>query len=165
MPIVETLAELAKPWAKFYSRSDVAQAVLTFSHLAGMLGGGGIAIAADRALWKARQAPDDVRTRVLAELAGTHRPVLIGLALANLSGLMMLAADIETYLPSPLFWGKMAALALLLVNGAWLKRLEEGAMRAPSTLGTAWPRVIRASHFSYALWFAVVLGGVLLLNV
>ncbi len=164
MPLVETLAELAKPWAKFYSKSDATQAVLMFTHLAGMLGGGGLAIAADRAMWKARTATDEVRAKLLAEVGATHRPVLIGLAMAAVSGALMLAADIKTYLPSPYFWAKMAALALLLINGAWLKSIEQKAQRAPATFAAAWPRLALSSRFSYVLWFAVVLGGVLLMN-
>ncbi|MHB8838940.1 MAG: hypothetical protein ACYC7F_08320 [Gemmatimonadaceae bacterium] len=165
MPLVETLAELTKPWAKFYSRSDAAQAIVLFTHLAGMLGGGGLSISADRAMWKARTATDEVRARLLAEVSATHRPVIIGLAMAAVSGLFMLAADVEAYLPSPIFWGKMAALALLLINGRWLQTLEEKARRAPATLPAAWPRIGLSSRFSYVLWFAVVLGGVLLVNV
>ena len=164
MPLVETLAEFAKPWAKFYSKSNATQAVVMFTHLAGMLGGGGLAIAADRAMWKARTASDDVRARLLAEVGATHRPVLVGLGMAAVSGVLMLAADIETYLPSVIFWGKMLALALLLANGAWLRSIEEKAQRAPATFALAWPRLALASRFSYVLWFAVVLGGVLLMN-
>lgn len=164
MSMVETIAELAKPWARFYSRSDLAQTALLFSHLAGLLGGGGLAIAADRALWKARAATGEARGRLLAELAGTHRPVLIGLGIANVSGLLMLAADVETYLPSPIFWGKMVALALLLANGAWLRSIEQRALRTPATIDASWRTLSRASQVSYVLWFAVVLGGVMLMN-
>ncbi|MDQ8154068.1 MAG: hypothetical protein P3B98_05325 [Gemmatimonadota bacterium] len=164
MPIVETLAEIAKPWARFYSKSDVAQTLVMFTHLAGMLGGGGVAIAADRAMWKARTATDEVRARLLADVEAAHRPVLTGIAMAGVSGVLMTAADVETYVPSLLWWGKMAAFALLLINGAWLQSMERRAQRAPATLSSAWPRLSLASKFSYALWFAVVLGGVLLMN-
>jgi hypothetical protein len=162
--MVETIAEFVKPWARYYSRSDLAQTALMFSHLAGVLGGGGLAIAADRALWKARAATGETRSRLLAELSGTHRPVLIGLGIAIVSGVLMLAADVETYLPSPIFWGKMAALVLLLANGALLRTIEQRAQRAPATMDAAWPRLSLASRFSYVLWFAVVLGGVMLMN-
>lgn len=164
MPIVETLAEIAKPWARFYAKSDVAQTLVMFTHLAGMLGGGGVAIAADRAMWKARTATDEVRARLLAEVEAAHRPVLTGIAMAGVSGVLMTAADVETYVPSLLWWGKMAAFALLLINGAWLQSMERRTQRAPATLSAAWPRLSLASKFSYALWFAVVLGGVLLMN-
>lgn len=165
MPTLETLVEVARPWAKFYSRSTPAQTIVLFTHLAGMLGGGGLAIAADRALWKARGATDDVRARVLAEVASVHRPVVAGLALSAISGVLMTAADLETYVPSPVWWGKLAAFALLLINGAWLQSLERGAQRAPATLGPAWHRLALSSRFSCVLWFAVVLGGVLLVNI
>ncbi|MBI2408353.1 MAG: hypothetical protein HYV19_08660 [Gemmatimonadetes bacterium] len=164
MPLLETLADLTQPWAKFYSKSHAAQTVVMFTHLAGLLGGGGVAIAADRAVWKARTATDEARARLLAEISASHRPVIIGLAMAAVSGVLMAAADVETYLPSLIFWGKMTALALLLANGAWLQSLERGAQRAPATFGKAWPRLALASRFSYVLWFAVVLGGVLLMN-
>jgi hypothetical protein len=161
---LETLVELAKPWAKFYSKSHAAQTVVIFAHVAGMLGGGGLAIAADRAMWKARTAASDVRTRLLSEVDRTHRPVLIGLALVVISGLFMAAADIETFGPSPIFWGKMAAFVLLLVNGAWLQSIERGIQRSPVGADAAWAKITTASRISYALWFTVALGGVLLKN-
>ncbi len=164
MPTLDTLIELARPWAKFYSKSSPTQAVLMFMHLAGMLGGGGLAIAADRAMWKARTASDEARPRLLAEVERTHRPVLIGLAMAVVSGLLMTAADLKTYGPSLIWWGKMAAFVLLLANGAWLQFIERGMQRAPATINTTWARLVLSSRVSYVLWFAVVLGGVLLKN-
>lgn len=164
MPDIETLVAFAKPWAKFYSKSSPTQAVLMFIHLAGVLGGGGLAIAADRAMWKARSATDEVRARLLAEVDAIHRPVLIGLAMAVVSGLIMTSADIGTFLTSPIWWGKMVAFALLLANGAWLQSVECGMQRSPSAASSAWAKLVLSSRFSYTLWFAVVLGGVLLKN-
>lgn len=164
MPTLETLIELMKPWAKFYSKSHAAQTVVIFTHVAGMLGGGGLAIAADRAMWKARTAAGDVRARLLSEVDRTHRPVLIGLALVVVSGLLMAAADIETFGPSPIFWGKMAAFVLLLANGAWLQSIERGMQHSPVGADAAWAKITTSSRISYALWFAVALGGVMLKN-
>ena len=164
MPLVDTLAELAKPWARFYSHSHATQSVLLFTHIAGLLGGGGVAIAADRAMWRARTATDDVRQRLLSDVASAHRPVLIGLAMAIVSGVPMAASDIATFLPSPVFWGKMAAIVLLLVNGRWLQTMERGLRRSPASFPKAWPRLALASRFSYLLWFTIALGGVLLVN-
>ena len=164
MPDLESLVQFAKPWAKFYSKSSPAQALLLFTHLAGVLGGGGLAIAADRAMWKARSATDETRARLLAEVDGLHRPVLIGIVMAVVSGVVMTAADLETFLTSPIWWGKMVAFALLLVNGKWLQSLERGMQRSPVTATTAWSKLALSSRFSYTLWFAVVLGGVLLKN-
>lgn len=164
MPLVDTLVEIARPWAKFYSKSSPTQAVVMFAHVAGVLGGGGLAIAADRAMIKARSASDDVRARLLADVEGVHRPVIIGLAMSFISGVLMTAADVETFLTSPIWWGKMALIVLLLINGKWLQTIEQGAHRAPATMSAVWPKLALSSRFSYVLWFAVVLGGILLKN-
>lgn len=159
---LETLETLAKPWAKFYSKSSPTQAVVLFAHIAGMLGGGGLAIAADRALWKARTAPDEVRSRLLAEVASIHRPVTIGLAASMLSGALMTTADLSTFVTSPVWWGKMLAFGLLLANGAWLRSVEGRAQHASATLPAAWKTLSISSRISLTLWFTVALGGVLL---
>lgn len=165
MEMLDTLVEFAKPWAKFYSKSTPAQNMILFAHLAGLLGGGGLAIAADRAIWKARAATDEVRTRVVAEVAGVHRPVIIGLVFAVLSGALMTAADLETYVTSPVWWGKIGAVVLLLANGAWLRSIERTALRTPAMAPAAWAKVTLSSRLSFTLWFAVVLIGVALGNI
>lgn len=164
MPSLETLVELARPWAKFYSKSQVAQGIVLFSHIAGMLGGGGLAIATDRAIWKARTAASDARRALLSDVDCTHRPVITGLALVVISGMLMAAADIETFSQSPIYWSKMCLFVLLLANGYWLLTIERGIRRAPGTLDAAWAKLARSSRISFFLWFAVVLGGVLLKN-
>src|SRR5512133_705147 len=165
MEMLDTLVEIAKPWAKFYSKSTPAQNVILFAHLAGLLGGGGIAVAADRAIWKARTATDEVRARIVAEVAGAHRPVIIGLVFAMLSGALMTAADIETYVTSPIWWGKMVAVVLLLANGAWLRSIERAALRSPAVTPAAWAKLTHSSRLSLTLWFVVVLIGVMLGNI
>jgi hypothetical protein len=40
----------------------------------------------------------------------------------------LLAADLETYLASRIFWSKMALVGALLVNGAFLVRVERLAL-------------------------------------
>lgn len=165
MEMLDTLVELMKPWAKFYSKSTPAQNLILFAHLAGLLGGGGLAIAADRAIWKARAAADDARARLLADVAAVHRPVIIGLVFAVLSGALMTAADLETYLTSPVWWLKIGAVALLLANGAWLRSIERAAVRTPTVPPAAWAKVTLSSRLSLTLWFAVVLIGVALGNI
>ena len=164
MPALETMVELLKPWAKFYSKSNATQAVVVFTHVAGMLGGGGLAIAADRAMWKARKATGEVRARLLAEVEATHRPVLIGLAMIVVSGVLLTASDLQTFATSPIWWGKMVAVVVLLANGAWLQSVERGMRAAPATIDARWPKLGLSSRLSYLLWFAVALGGVLLKN-
>lgn len=165
MEMLDTLVELAKPWAKFYSKSTPAQNIILFAHLAALLGGGGLAIAADRAIWKARAATDEVRARVVAEVAGVHRPVIIALVFAVLSGALMTTADLETYVTSPVWWGKMGAVALLLANGAWLRSIERAALRTPAMAPAAWAKFTLSSRLSLTLWFAVVFIGVALGNI
>lgn len=165
MPLLETLELVVKPWAKFYAKSSPTQDVVLFAHIAGMLGGGGLAIAADRAMWKARTATDEVRSRLLAEVGRIHRPVIIGLAMSLLSGVLLTASDLTTFVTSPVWWVKMAAVVLLLANGAWLQAVERGAQHAPATIPAAWKKLSLSSRISYTLWFAVALGGVLLTNI
>lgn len=165
MELLDTLVEFLKPWAKFYSKSTPVQNAILFAHLAGLLGGGGLAVAADRAIWKAAAATDDVRARILADVAGTHRPVIMGLVLAALSGALMTAADVETYVTSLVWWGKMCAVALLLANGAWLRSIERATVRTPGVPPAAWAKFTRSSRLSLALWFVVVLIGVMLGNI
>ena len=108
---------------------------------------------------------DEVRARVLAEVAGAHRPVITGLVFAMLSGALMTAADLETYVTSPVWWGKMGAVALLLANGAWLRSIEHTALRKPTVAPTAWAKFTLSSRLSLTLWFVVVLIGVMLGNI
>ncbi|MBA4071202.1 MAG: hypothetical protein C0497_05095 [Gemmatimonas sp.] len=165
MEVLDTLVEFLKPWAKFYSKSTSAQNVILFAHLAGLLGGGGLAIAADRAIWKAGAATEEVRARILAEVAAVHRPVIIGLVLAMLSGALMTAADLETYVTSPVWWGKMGGVAVLLANGARLRSLGGAALRTPGVAPAAWAKFTRSARLSLMLWFVVVLIGVMLGNI
>lgn len=164
MEMLDTLVELMKPWAKFYSKSTPVQNLILFAHLAGLLGGGGLAIAVDRAIWKARAAADDAQARLLADVAAVHRPVIIGLMFAALSGALMTAADLETYLTSPVWWVKICAVALLLANGAWLRSIERTATRTSGVAPAVWAKFTLASRLSLMLWFLVVLIGVALGN-
>lgn len=164
MPSLEALVEFAQPWAKFYAKSHVAQSALLFAHLGGMLWGGGLALAADRSVWKLRNASVDDRTRLLAEIGRVHVPCVVGIAIAALSGVLLFAADLETFATSPWYWGKMAAFALLLINGRWLQVQEQRLQAAPSAIAQRWSLLTVASRASMTLWFAVALGGVLLKN-
>jgi hypothetical protein len=165
MELIETLAELVKPWARFYSKSDLAQAVVLFAHLGGVLWGGGLALSADRSVWRLRTASAEERARLLVEIGRMHKPILAGLGVAALSGVLLLLADIETYGPSPWFWGKMAGFSLLLINGRWLQVHERRMQAKAGMIPTGWSALTVASAASMTLWFAVVLGGVLLMNV
>lgn len=158
MSVVETLTQLAQPWASVYSNSRILSSGLLFSHLGGLLLGGGGAVAADRASLRAVRASGIQQASHLRELALVHRVVLSGLSLTFVSGLLLAAADLETYATLPVFWLKMGLILLLLTNGWWMQRTE----RALAAGAPAWRRLHTASVMSLALWFAVLLASTFL---
>jgi hypothetical protein len=149
---------MLEAWTELYSSSAVIRTAVTFAHVGGVLFGGGCAIAADRATLRADPG-DSAQLRLLAQ---THRAVLIGLAFVATSGLLLLAANLETYLTSRLYWTKMLLVVFLLMNGLRLTRAE-GAARAGAASG--WARLRGASQTSLILWFLIALLGVSLPNV
>ena len=66
---MEWLLRMAGPWAALYGDSPPLQAVVLFAHLAGLLVGGGFAVAADRATFRVPRGDAGARERHLAELA------------------------------------------------------------------------------------------------
>ena len=98
----------------------------------------------------------------MAAIAGTHRIVVVGLSLIVVSGLLLFASDVETFLYSRVFWIKMSLVALLLVNGAVLTSAERRASRGA---GDAWGRLRITAMASLALWFLIAFAGVALTNV
>lgn len=149
-------------WAHLYSDRKTVSEAVTFVHLAGVLLGGGLAVAADRATLRlARQTPAGVAgdSPALADIAGVHRLVLWGLALIFASGLLQTFADLGTFLPSAVFWTKMTLVAALLANG-WIRLRAERRVRGG--VAAAWATFRRTSIASLVLWFTLVLAGVIL---
>ena len=165
MPVLETLVAAVEPWARFYADSTATQAVVTFAHVGGMLWGGGLALSADRAVWKLRTAAAEERTRLLAEVGRLHPAVLTGLGISVLSGLLLTAADLEEFATSPYWWRKVVMVALLLANGAWLQWQERRMRAAPATVLPRWKMLTVTSALSFLFWFTVVLFGVVLANI
>lgn len=162
--IVHELTRVMAPWAELYNDSTWLQSAVAFAHLAGVLLGGGLALAADRKTLRAANSAPAVRRDLVLELATVHRPVIIGLAVAFASGLLLFAADVETFAVSPVFWGKMGVIAVLLTNGYALQRTER-RLRAALKPGVAgWRALRRAARASVVLWFLSLLAGVLLMN-
>ena len=158
MTAVQAISDIAQPWAALYNNSRVLSSGVMFAHLGGLLLGGGGAVAADRASLRAVRASADQQTSHLRELGLVHRAVLWGLSLTFISGLLLAAADVETYATLPAFWVKMSLIALLLSNGVWLQRTE----RALADGQPAWRRLHSASVTSLGLWFAVLLASTFL---
>ena len=160
---VASVAELTAPWAHRYEDSVLLQSLVMFAHLGSLLLAGGFAIAADRtALRAARPDGSALRIPALEQIADTHGPVLVGLALAFVSGVLLLAADVETFLGSPVLWLKLALIAVLLVNGALLRRAQHAASGDLAVRG--WDGLRNAAARSMALWFALVLVSVVMVN-
>lgn len=139
-----------------YNDSPPLQTLVLFAHLGGLLVGGGLALAADWATLRAGRGGDAERVRQLSDVDATHRPVFGGLAVAISSGLLMLLADLQTHLGSPVFWVKMCLFALLIANGSVLRSSAGSVVREPEA---AWSRLRKASVASSVLWLAVLFAG------
>lgn len=140
-------------WAKLYADSkSVSNAVMSV-HLLGLLVGGGGAVAADRDVFRSVARDEPERRRLLASLRTEHRVVLGGLGLTFVSGLLLLAADLDTFLGSAAYWVKMGLVALLLANGWWMTRLERQLVPA---VPASWSRLRIAAVMSLVLWCTIV---------
>lgn len=156
----EALADFVAPWAKFYSHSSLTATIVTFLHVAPIIVGGGLAIAVDRGTLRLHADPAE-RARHLRELGLAHRTVIVALVVSSLSGLALLAADLETYLGSWVFWVKMGLIAALLGNGLLMTRAE-GRLRAG--IADQWGRLRVLAVASLVLWLVITFAGVALVN-
>lgn len=161
----ESLTHLAAPWADFYSHSKTAATIVVFLHVAPLVVGGGVAIAVDRASLRLRHEEPGARARHLAELGSVHPLVLSALTLSLLSGLALLASDLDTFLGSWVFWLKMALVAALLANGAIMTRLERTLGAPGAEQSVQWSRLRGIAITSLTLWLAITLAGVTLTNI
>jgi len=87
------------------------------------------------------------------------------LGVTLVSGVLLLASDLETFLPSLVFWAKMALIVALFVNGAMIQRADRALRNDPARSPILWQRLQRAARVSLALWFAVTLLGTALLSI
>lgn len=167
-PVVASIAAAAAPWKDFYGDSKVAETAVLFAHLGALLVGGGLAIAADRATLRAVRGgrPLDTETgvRARAELASTHVPVVVALAVVFASGALLFLSDVETFWGSPVYWAKMSLVALLLVNGFLMTRTERALAAASPGEAAPWGRLRVHAVASLALWLVTMLAGVALAN-
>jgi len=165
MTTPDVLVRLVQPWSDFYGHSKTASTIVTFLHIAPIVVGGGIAIALDRASLRVDSSDTQARERHLRELGSVHPIVLWSLVVLLLSGLAMLAADLDTFLGSWVFWLKMALIVALLANGARMTRLERTLAGAAGTAGDQWRPLRGIAITSVILWLAITLAGVVLTNV
>ena len=140
------LGSAVSSWAHLYNNNHVVNATVTFAHFAGVLIGGGLALSADRDAFRAgAETGAGASTLPIDRLL--HRWVLSALALVFASGVLMMLADLDTYVSSTAFWIKMSLIVLLVVNGYARIRAE--------TRAGVWLR--RTSAASAALWLGVLL--------
>jgi hypothetical protein len=149
-------------WAALYSGSAVLRTLVAFFHIAGIVGGGGAAVVADRATLLATRKGTLAGRQQIDAIHATHRIVLIGLTAVIVSGVLLFAADVETYAPSRLFWIKMGMVAALMINGTVLV----GTGRGPQPADERMRRTLRwTAGISLALWFLTTLAGAGLPNI
>jgi hypothetical protein len=160
--VAPALTHLADAWAALYSNSASLRTGIGFAHIAGLLAGGGSAIVEDRGILRARRGDEGARLQQLHRLRGVHRGVIAGLLVVIVSGGLLLAADLDTYLHSSVFWLKMAAVAVLLINGRLMMWAER---RADRRHADGWTWLTRAATASLTLWFIITLLGAALPNV
>jgi len=154
-----TIARFLTGWSHLYRHTSVNTAV-TYLHLVGIMVGGGVAVATDRASLRLSPATPDWSGE-LARLASVHRWVLTGLGLIFATGSLMALADLDGVMRSGVFWVKMGLVGLLLANG-YLRMRSETALRQGGGASNAWNGFRRTSGASLVLWFVVLLAGALL---
>lgn len=168
---VTALIHLFAPWQALYSDSKLASGTVTATHLLGLLFGGGLAVAADRATLRSLSQQADERLRSLQNIRTTHRPVLIALAVLFVSGFAQATADLETFLGSWIFWVKLGLVTLLLVNGFILEQTEtrlrvssDAEADSSARNERLWRKLKVTAVMSIGLWSATLIAGTILLN-
>jgi len=151
-------------WTELYRGNDVVQLLAGLGHILSVAFAARFALAGDRAALRAERRAPPQRLALLEQIGRAHRPVLIGLALALLTGLAQLLAQLS-YLPqSPWAWLKLAGLVALLANGRIIQ-VTGARLRQEPDAPARW-RVLRgAARRSLALWGTLVLLGLLLTTV
>jgi len=169
--MLQHAVEMAAPWKDVYDNSTALATAIIALHLTSLLVGGGLAIAADRATLRVSAGLGDnfdARRRQVAELATVHRPILAALTILFVTGIALTAADLETYVQSPIYWIKFGFIVLLLANGLVMTRTEQtlgaNADLAPEKSSSLWRRLRWSAWTSIALWITTLVLGTALVN-
>jgi hypothetical protein len=153
---------LLESWSSLYANHAALRTGVEFVHIGGLVAGGGCAITADLATIIASRDSSATRTTQLQFLSSTHQIVLSGIAALAFSGLLLFAADVDTFLYSRIFWVKMGLMILLIANGALLLRVEDRVKRGEPS---AWARLHHTALASLVLWLLTTLAGAALPNI
>jgi hypothetical protein len=151
-------------WTEVYRGHDVVQLLAGLGHILSILFAARFALAGDQAALRAERRPAAQRGALLAVIENAHRPVLIGLFLALVTGLAQLLAQLA-YLPrSPWAWLKLLGLIVLLGNGRIVQVTVERLRRDPEP-PSVWRSLRAAAQRSLILWGTLVVLGLLLTTV
>jgi hypothetical protein len=161
--IVRLLQPISEPWAELYNHSRLVQTSVMFAHLGGLLVSGGFALYMDIRTLRKRSSPQNVQRAHLDEMHSAHPPILIGLVIVMLSGVLLFLTDVDTYAEEPVFWFKLGLVAVLLANGAGLTSAEKAA-RATRIGSLIAGRLTSHAVVSAVCWMTIVLAGVTLVN-
>ena len=168
---IEQIAGWCEPWNRAFAHSKLISGSVTGAHIIALLFAGGLAIAADRLTLRAHSRDRAVRINQLREVEAVHASVLAGLGVLFISGVLLALSDVETFLPSPVFWIKLSLVTLLLINGGMLTRTERALGAATSAAEPSageealWSRARTFARSSIALWTATAVAGIVLSNV
>ena len=146
--MMATLSQALASWNSYYGNHQALSVTIRYLHLAALLVGGGTALALDREIFGLPRSAPPVRDATIARLNSAHSLVIGSLGFIVVSGLLMVAADVETYLVSPTFWIKMALVAALLINGVVLARAGRAAAGGR--------RLVVVSVVSAVLWLVII---------
>ena len=141
-------------WAAFHGDHQMVSLSVRYLHVAGLMVGGGTALAADRQLMAARRAGPAAQAAALAWLRGSHRVVVPALLAIGLSGLLMTASDTGTFLVSRIYALKVGLVALLVLNGIGLLAAGRAAS-SPTRAAQGWRWLGIVSVVSLLLWLAI----------
>ena len=155
------MAQWVTTWAAVFANHPLLRTAVDFTHVGGLVAAAGCALTADLATIAAARRTPDSREAQLRVLGRTHPIVLTGLAALTVSGLLLLGADVNTFLHSTLFWIKMGLVGLLGINGTLMLVAERRARRG---VAGSWGRLHALAIGSLVLWTVTTLVGTALPN-
>jgi len=159
---LDQVAQWLDPWNRLFAHSKLVAGTVTGAHVISLLFGG-LAIAADRTTLRVDRSDPAARAAQLREVRAVHAPVIAALVVLLVSGLLLAASDVETFLPSIWFWIKITLVVLLLINGGMLTAAERKLGAGLTDVG--WSRLRTLAWTSIALWTATAVVGIVLSNI
>lgn len=161
MQVPASIVSAAQPWADLFAGSTAVATTVEFLHLTGLLVAGGLALAFDRSALRAAARRLHERGSYVRELDAVHGLIVLGLFLVVISGFALMLADVKAILPSRVFWWKMGAFVLLLLNGFAIRRAGVRLL-GDGDNSRHWAALRRGSLRSITLWIVVLFLGVFL---